>query len=130
MKQEGWKIFEFANRFMPGTVIVQDHTILVTILRDMKRLLELGGQDCPTSQGAFEDLQRAVDACQIEGAQSVEKINQVGTVRYQNHRLEGLAYQVARAVTHLKVEEGELCSDWLAAGSDELRIFVAWGRGD
>ena len=50
----------------------------------------------------------------------MEKINQVGTVRYQNHRLEGLAYQVARAVTHLKVEEGELCSDWLAAGSGDL----------
>jgi len=121
-KEEGWKVFDFAQKYMPGTIIVHDHTILVTVLRDMRRLLELGGQDCPTSTEAFEDLQQAVDSCQIEGALPLVLISRVGTVRYRDYRLEILAGQVAQAVTHVEVEEGDLCPDWLATGGDEVKI--------
>ena len=60
----------------------------------------------------------------------MELISRVGTVSYRDRRLETLAGQVAQVVTHVEVEEGDLFPDWLATGGDEVKIQVAWGRGD
>jgi len=66
---------------MPGTLIVQDSTIIVNLMKDVARLLELGGHNCPASAERYEELQEICDAGQMCGALCLEYINEVGTVR-------------------------------------------------
>ena len=63
--QEAYKVYEFVTRFMPGSLVVQDSTIMVEMMKGVARILELGGHDCPATEEEYGALQRICDEGQI-----------------------------------------------------------------
>ena len=86
---------------MPGTLIVRDPTIIVELMKDVARILELGGHRCPASAERYDEFQKILDAGQMCGAPCLKAINEVGVMRYDDPRLCTVVREIAVGITHV-----------------------------